>query len=102
MSKVLFADEVRLLHLDPDDPDIMFRQLTKQLYASRCFYNLAFQEMIFSKGHFLTMRDQVQSHMVRRGSVLSGLLPVMSYWWMQLCEDIMASEVVQRLRGSFL
>ena len=102
LKRACFAGGMKLINRDARDGRLPFRSITTQVFASRSFYNLAFQEMLLCKGFFRTMRAQMQAHLTRSGSELTGLLPNKTDWWMRVCEDMMSSAHTKGLEQRFI
>ena len=102
VKRACFAGGMRIVNCDATDGCLPFRQITTHMFASKCFYNLVFQEMLLCKGYFGKMRDQMQVHMTRAGSDLVCLLPTRTDWWMRICEDMLSSAQVTNIERRLL
>ena len=103
IKRVAFADGIRFMHKDEIANGYPMRRISLQLFASRSFYNFVFQEMILNKGSLNFSRDNVLTNMRRHGCEVVAMLPVrVDDWWAALMEDIMSSDVVQKMQQSFI
>ena len=97
VKRACFATGVRFIHNDALTRGQPMRKLSMQLHASRCFYNLALQEMMMNQCKFKPARDNMKVFMVRQLPELVSMLPQHPSWWMGLMEDMMSSDVVGKM-----
>jgi len=102
IKRACFSTGVRFVHKDALTGGQPMRKLSMQLHASRCFYNLAFQEMMINHCQYKPTRDNIKVFMTRHGYELVSMVPQHPNWWMGLVEDMMSSDVVQKMDQSFI